>query len=156
MRKSKAKPRKRQPDSKFNNTIVTFFVNNLMLGGKKSTAFKIFYDSLDLISEKTKDQDGFAVWKKALDNVMPDVEVKSRRIGGATFQIPTPVSEKRKLSLGTKWIIKHARGRKGKHMKTKLADELIAASNEEGSAFKKKVDTHKMAEANKAFSHFRF
>lgn len=134
--------------------MVTQFVNNLMLQGKKSVAFRIFYDAMDLVKERTQ-QDEHALWKKALNNVIPQVEVRSRRIGGATFQIPTEIRAKRKLSIGMKWMIKFARQRSGKGMAEKLAAEVIAASKGEGAAVKRKEDTHKMAESNRAFAHFR-
>lgn len=155
MRKARAKKRILLPDPKFNNTVVTRFVNNLMLDGKKSIAFHIFYDAIDEVSEKTK-EDGLEVWKKALENVTPAVEVRSRRVGGATFQIPQPVRDDRKVALGMKWLIGFSRKRNEKNMSSKLAAEIIAASKEEGASYKKKEDTHRMAEANKAFSHFRF
>ncbi len=135
--------------------MVTKFVNNLMLDGKKSTAFKIFYDAIDIVAEKTK-EDGLETWKKALENVTPAVEVKSRRVGGSTFQIPMPIREDRKLSMGMKWMISFSRKRNEKAMSQKLASEIIAGSKGEGGAFKKKEETHRMAEANRAFSHFRF
>jgi len=158
MRKSKAKKRPLLPDSRFNDQLVTRFVNNLMWSGKKSTAFKIFYDAIDIIEEKKQNDDKTAlqVWKDGLSNVMPHVEVRSRRVGGATFQIPTPVRDSRKRSLAIKWLISYAQKRNEKTMSEKLAGEIVAAFKEEGSAFKKKEDTHRMAEANKAFSHFRF
>jgi len=134
--------------------MVTQFVNMMMLEGRKSAAFKVFYDAMDLIKERTE-QDEHAVWKKALNNAMPQVEVRSRRIGGATFQIPTEIRAKRKLSIGMKWVIKFSRSRSGKGMAEKLAAELIAASKGEGAAVKRKEDTHKMAESNRAFAHFR-
>lgn len=159
MRKTKAKKRVLLPDPKFNDQLVTRFVNNLMLDGKKSIAFKIFYDSLEIV-EKRKGEDNektaLEVWKDALTNVMPHVEVRSRRIGGANFQIPMPIRADRKISMAMKWLIKYARMRNDKSMALKLAAEVIAASKEEGAAYKKKTDTHKMAEANKAFSHFKF
>jgi len=155
MRKARAKKRILLPDPKFNNTVVTRFVNNLMLDGKKSIAFNIFYDAIEEVSEKTK-EDGLELWKKALENVTPAVEVRSRRVGGATFQIPQPVRDDRKTALGMKWLIGYSRKRNEKNMSSKLASEIIAASKEEGASYKKKEDTHKMAEANKAFSHFRF
>ena len=155
MRKARAKKRILLPDPKFNNTVVTRFVNNLMFDGKKSIAFNIFYDAIEEVSEKTK-EDGLEAWKKALENVTPAVEVRSRRVGGATFQIPQPIRDDRKTALGMKWLISYSRKRNEKNMSSKLAAEIIAASKEEGAAFKKKEDTHKMAEANKAFSHFRF
>jgi small subunit ribosomal protein S7 len=131
-------------------------VNNLMYSGKKSLAFRIFYDAIELVDQKLEDQAPLDVWKKALENVTPAVEVKSRRVGGATFQIPTPVREERKSSLAMKWLIGYSRKRNEKTMAQRLAAEIIAASKEEGAAFKKKEDTMRMAEANKAFSHFRF
>jgi len=155
MRRRKAKKRIILPDPRFNDVIVTKFVNNLMLEGKKSVAFKIFYDSMDKVAEKT-DEDCLEVFKKALENVTPGVEVRSRRVGGATFQIPQPIRDSRKQSMAMKWLIGYARKRNEKTMADKLAGELIAASKEEGATFKKKEDTHRMAEANKAFSHFRF
>ena len=155
MRRRTAKKHIILPDPKFKDVEVTKFVNNLMLDGKKSIAFNIFYDAIDIVSEKTS-EDGLDTWRKALENVTPGVEVKSRRVGGATFQIPTPVRESRKRSLAVKWLIGFAQKRNEKTMSEKLAGEIIAASKEEGSAFKKKEDTHRMAEANKAFSHFRF
>lgn len=154
MRKTAAKKRFLEPDPKFNDTLVTRFVNDLMLQGKKSIAFKIFYDAIEQV-EKTTGDNGVDLWKKALNNVMPGVEVKSRRIGGANFQIPTEVRPERKVSVGIKWLIKYSRLRKGKSMADKLASEIVAASKGEGAAVKKKEDTHRMAEANKAFSHFR-
>ena len=155
MRKKRAKKRILLPDPRFGSTNVTRFVNNLMIGGKKSTAFKVFYTALDNIGEKIDDE-VMVVFEKALENVMPHVEVRSRRIGGATFQIPHPVREDRRVSLGMKWMISAARNRNEKTMDAKLAAELMAAYKEEGTAYKKKQDTHRMAEANKAFSHFRF
>jgi len=134
--------------------LVTRFVNNLMWEGKKSGAYSIFYDALERVS-KTTGEDGYEIWKKALANVTPGVEVKSRRIGGATFQIPSEVRADRKISLSIKWLIKYSRDRNGRSMSEKLANEIIAASKGEGAAFKKKEDTHRMADANKAFAHFR-
>ncbi|HTO38643.1 MAG TPA: 30S ribosomal protein S7 [Brumimicrobium sp.] len=156
MRRRKAKKIEILPDPRFNDKQVTKFVNNLMLDGKKSLAFKIFYDSIEIIEQKLEGQAGIDVFKKALENITPSVEVRSRRVGGATFQIPTPVREGRKQSLAMKWMITFARRRNEKTMAMRLANELIAASKEEGAAFKKKEDTLRMAEANKAFSHFRF
>ena len=158
MRKRKAKKRPLLPDPKFNDQLVTRFVNNLMWDGKKSTALKIFYDALDIVETKKQDSEksSLEVWKDCLSNVMPHVEVRSRRIGGATFQIPMQIRADRKISLAIKWLISFARKRNEKSMAQKLAAEILAAEKEEGSAVKKKVDTHKMAEANKAFSHFRF
>ena len=154
MRKTAAKKRFLEPDPKFSDTMVTRFVNDLMLDGKKSVAFKIFYDAIEQV-EKNTGENGVDIWKKALNNIMPGVEVKSRRIGGANFQIPTEVRPERKISVGIKWLIKYSRLRKGKSMADKLAAEIVAASKGEGAAVKKKEDTHRMAEANKAFSHFR-
>ena len=156
MRRRKAKKIAILPDPKFNEQVVTKFVNNLMYSGKKSLAFKIFYDAIELVEKKVADTPGLEVWKKAIENVTPSVEVRSRRVGGATFQIPTPVREERKSSLAMKWLIGYARKRNEKTMSQKLAAEIIAAAKEEGAAFKKKEDTIRMAEANKAFSHFRF
>ena len=153
MRKAQAKKLPLAPDPKFNDKLVTRFVNNLMLEGKKSGAFTIFYDALDKVAKQTGD-DGYEVWKKALANVTPAVEVRSRRIGGATFQIPSEVRPDRKISLSIKWLIRYSRDRNGRSMADKLANEIVAASKGEGSAFKKKEDTHKMAEANRAFAHF--
>ncbi|GAB3322193.1 30S ribosomal protein S7 [Larkinella ripae] len=155
MRKAKPKKRYVLPDPKFKETLVTKFVNNLMYEGKKSLSYSIFYDALALVEKKTSDN-GLEVWKKALNNVMPSVEVKSRRVGGATFQVPTEVRPDRKVSVGMKWLIKYARSRGEKTMVDRLAAEIIAAAKGEGAAVKKKDDTHRMAEANKAFSHFRF
>ena len=156
MRKSPAKKRRLLPDPKFNETMVTQFVNNMMQDGKKSISFRIFYDALDVVSNRVEDTDAIDVWKKAIENVTPAVEVRSRRIGGATFQIPQPMRDSRKLSMAMKWMIGYARKRNDKSMSNKLAAEIIAAFKEEGAAYKKKADTHRMAEANKAFSHFRF
>ena len=155
MRKARAKKRPLLPDPRFNDTLVTRFVNNLMLDGKKSIAFNIFYDAIDIVSEKTENN-GLEVWKEALNNVMPHVEVRSRRVGGANFQIPMQVRPDRKITLGMKWMITYARGRNERSMAQKLAAEIIAASKEEGAAVKKRTEVHRMAEANKAFSHFRF
>ncbi|HJM16390.1 MAG TPA: 30S ribosomal protein S7 [Flavobacteriales bacterium] len=156
MRKSRAKKRKLMPDPKFGSVLVTRFVNNLMLDGKKSIAFKVFYDALDMVSSKIDEEEALVVWEKSLENITPHVEVRSRRIGGATFQIPQPVRDDRKTSLGMKWLIAAARSRNEKTMANNLSAEIIAGYKEEGAAFKKKQDTHRMAEANKAFSHFRF
>ena len=156
MRKKRAKKRYLTPDSKFNSQLATRFVNNIMLDGKKNVAFKIFYEALDAVSQKIDDSESIKVWEKALENVMPHVEVRSRRIGGATFQIPHPIREDRRISLAMKWMINAARNRNEKTMSQRLASEIVAAYKEEGASFKKKQDTHKMAEANKAFSHFRF
>ena len=158
MRKKQSKKRDLIPDPKFNDQLVTRFVNNLMQQGKKSTAYKIFYDAIDIIESKKENEEktSLELWKDALSNVMPQVEVRSRRVGGATFQIPTPIRPDRKISLAMKWLIASSRKRNEKSMAVKLAQEILAAAKEEGAAVKKRVDTHKMAEANKAFSHFRF
>ncbi len=158
MRKRQAKKRPLLPDPRFNDQLVTRFVNNLMWDGKKSVAFKIFYDAIDIVEEKKQDDEKTALelWKDALSNVMPHVEVRSRRVGGATFQIPMQIRPDRKISTAMKWLISYSRKRNEKSMAQKLAAEILAASKEEGAAVKKRVDTHKMAEANKAFSHFRF
>ena len=155
MRKARAKKRPLLPDPKFNDTLVTRFVNNLMLDGKKSIAFNIFYDAIDIVSEKTEGN-GLETWKEALNNVMPHVEVRSPRVGGANFQIPMQVRPQRKVTLGMKWLILATRKRNERSMAQKLAAEVIAASKEEGAAVKKRTEVHRMAEANKAFSHFRF
>lgn len=155
MRKAKPKKRYVLPDPKFKDTIVTKFVNVLMFDGKKSLAYSIFYNAIELVEKRTS-EDGLEVWRKALNNVSPFVEVKSRRVGGSTFQVPSEVRPDRRNSLGMKWLIKYSRARGEKTMTEKLAGEIIAASKGEGSAVKKKEDTHRMAEANKAFSHFRF
>ena len=158
MRKTKAKKRPLLPDPKFNDQLVTRFVNNLMLDGKKSIAFKIFYDALDIVENKKGDNEktSLEIWKDALTNVMPHVEVRSRRVGGANFQIPMPIRADRKISMAMKWLIKYSKARNDKSMAQKLAAEVIAAAKEEGAAYKKKTDTHRMAKANKAFSHFKF
>ena len=155
MRKAKPKKRYILPDPKFQETLVSKFVNYLMVKGKKNVAYSIFYDAIDVVHEKTE-ENGLEVWKSALNNIMPYVEVKSRRVGGATFQVPLEVRPERKVTLGIKWMIMYARLRGEKTMVDRLAGEIIAASKGEGSAVKKKADTHRMAEANKAFSHFRF
>ena len=154
MRKAQAKKLPLAPDPKYNDKLVTRFVNNLMWQGKKSGAFNIFYDAMEKITKQTN-EDGYEVWKRALANVTPSVEVRSRRIGGATFQIPAEVRPDRKISLSIKWLIRYSRDRNGRSMSDKLAAEVVAASKGEGAAFKKKEDTHRMAEANKAFAHFR-
>ena len=157
MRRRKAKKHAILPDPKFNEILVTKFVNNLMIHGKKSTAFKIFYDAIEILEEKkAEDENALDIWKKALTNITPAVEVKSRRVGGATYQIPSPVRDGRKQSLAMTWLISFSRKRNEKTMAQRLAFEILAASKEEGSAYKKKEDMHRMAEANKAFSHFRF
>ena len=156
----KAKPRKHTllPDPKFNDIEVTRFVNNLMLDGKKSIAYTIFYNSLELVGKKMKDADKspIEVWKQALENITPQVEVKSKRIGGATFQVPMEVRPERKVSISMKNLILFARKRSGKSMAEKLAGEIVDAYNSMGAAFKRKEEMHRMAEANKAFAHFRF
>ncbi|MDR2423885.1 MAG: 30S ribosomal protein S7 [Prevotellaceae bacterium] len=157
MRKTKPKKRILLPDPKFGDALVTRFVNNLMYGGKKSIAFTIFYNALNMVGEKMKDseQAPLEIWKKALENVTPQVEVKSRRVGGANFQVPIEVRPERKISLSIKNMLLYARKRSGRSMAEKLCGEIIAAYNCEGGAFKRKEDMHKMAEANKAFAHFR-
>ena len=154
MRKTKAKKIPIAPDPRYNDLMVTRFINNLMWEGKKNTAFNIFYDALDRVG-KTTGENGYDIWKKALNNITPAVEVRSRRIGGATFQIPAEVRADRKVSLSIKWLIRYSRDRNGRSMAEKLANEIVAASKGEGGAFKKKEDTHRMAEANKAFAHFK-
>lgn len=158
MRKSKPKKRIILPDPKFNDTLVTQFVNNMMLDGKKSIAYGIFYDAMDRVALKTEKEEKPAldIFKKALENVTPAVEVKSRRVGGATFQVPTEIRVDRKMSVSMKNLIAYARKRSGKTMAEKLSAEIVAAYNQEGGAFKRKEDMHKMAEANRAFAHFRF
>ena len=155
MRKSKPKKRYLLPDPKFSDTLVTKFVNYMMERGKKSIAYNIFYDAIGIV-EKKANENGLEVWKRALNNIMPSVEVKSRRVGGATFQVPVEIRPERKINLGIKWLIEYSRARGEKTMMDKLAAEILAASKGEGAAIKKKDDTHRMAEANKAFSHFRF
>jgi small subunit ribosomal protein S7 len=155
MRKSRAKNRLITPDPRYKDELVTKFVNSLMVDGKKSTAFNIFYGAMDIIEQRTGSS-GLEVFKTAVNNAMPPLEVKSRRVGGATFQVPTEVKPKRRLGLGIRWLIRYAKARNGKSMDDKLANELIAASKNEGGAVKKKEDTLRMADANKAFSHFRF
>lgn len=154
MRKTQPKKIPLAPDPKFNDKLVTRFVNNLMWEGKKSGAYNIFYNALDKVAKITS-EDGYEVWKKALTNITPGVEVRSRRIGGATFQIPSEVRPDRKISLSIKWMVRYSRERNGRSMSDKLANEIVAASKGEGAAYKKKEDTHRMAEANKAFAHFR-
>ena len=158
MRKRQAKKRPLLPDPKFNDQLVTRFVNMLMWDGKKSIAFNIFYDAMDIVDERKQDDEKtpLEIWKEALSNVMPHVEVRSRRVGGATFQIPMQIRPDRKVSLAMKWLISFSRKRNEKSMALRLAQEVLAAAKEEGAAVKKRVDTHKMAEANKAFTHFRF
>ena len=154
MRKAQAKKLPLAPDARYNDKLVTRFINNLMWEGKKSNAFTIFYDALDKVAKQTGEE-GYEIWKKALSNITPGVEVRSRRIGGATFQIPSEVRADRKISLSIKWLIRFSRDRNGRSMAEKLANEIVAASKGEGAAFKKKEDTHRMADANKAFAHFR-
>ena len=158
MRKSKPKKRRLLPDSRYNDVLVTRFVNDLMLDGKKSTAFAIFYDALDIVGQKMEKEEKspLDIWKKALENITPGVEVKSRRVGGATFQVPMEIRPERKVSMSIKSLILFARKRGGRSMAERLSAEIMAAFNEEGGAFKRKEDTHRMAEANKAFAHFRF
>ena len=158
MRKRQAKKRPLLPDPKFNDQLVTRFVNMLMWDGKKSVAFNIFYDAMEIIEQRKQDDEKspLEIWKEGLSNVMPHVEVRSRRVGGATFQIPMQIRPDRKVSLAMKWLISFSRKRNEKSMALRLAQEVLAAAKEEGAAVKKRVDTHKMAEANKAFSHFRF
>jgi len=158
MRKAKPKKRILLPDPKFNDPYVTRFINNLMYSGKKTVAFRIFYDSLDIVADKMKsaEKTPLEIWKQALDNITPHVEVKSRRVGGATFQVPLEIRPDRKVSISMKNLILFARKRSGRSMAEKLAAEVMAAYNQEGGAFKKKEDTHRMVEANKAFAHFRF
>ena len=157
MRKRQAKKRPLLPDPKFNDQLVTRFVNMMMHDGKKSVAFKVFYDALDIVEQKKQDAEktSLEIWKDALTNVMPHVEVRSRRVGGATFQIPMQIRPDRKISTAMKWLISYSRKRNEKSMSQKLAGEIISAAKEEGAAVKKRIDTHKMADANKAFSHFR-
>lgn len=158
MRKGRPKKRILLPDPKFNDPLVTRFINNLMSRGKKSISYKIFYDALDIVEQKMKDSEStpLEIWKKALENITPQVEVKSRRVGGATFQVPMEVRPDRKISISMRNLIQFSGKRSGKSMSDKLAAEIIAAYNSEGAAIKKKEDTHRMAEANKAFAHFRF
>ena len=158
MRKTKPKKRILLPDPKFSDVLVTRFVNNLMLDGKKSIAYTIFYDALDIVGEKLKDAEKapLEIWKQALDNITPQVEVKSRRVGGATFQVPMEVRPERKVSISMKNLVLYSRKRAGRSMAEKLSAEIVAAYNQEGAAFKRKEEMHRMAEANKAFAHFRF
>ncbi len=154
MRRRRPEKREILPDPVYNDLVVTKFVNNLMTSGKKSISERIFYKSLEIAATKSKENDGLAVFKKALENVAPVLEVKSKRIGGATYQVPVEISKNRKMALAMRWIIQYSKSRKGQTMADRLAAELVAASNNEGSSIKKKEDTHKMAEANKAFAHF--
>ena len=154
MRKRKPKKRVIAPDPRYGDPVVTQFVNNMMWEGKKSTTFHIFYEAMDKIQEKTGDNP-HEIWRIALDNAMPQVEVRSKRIGGANFQIPTEIRAERRVSIGMKWLVRFSRERSGKGMAEKLSAELIAAAKGEGAAVKRKEDTHRMAEANRAFAHFR-
>ncbi len=154
MRKTRAKKRPLLPDPRFQDQLVTRFVNMMMLDGKKSTAYRIFYDAIDIVSEKNQEANGLEMWKEALNNIMPHVEVRSRRVGGATFQIPIQIRPDRKVSVAMKWLITFTRKRNEKSMANKLAAEIMAAAKEEGAAVKKRQDTHRMADANKAFAHF--
>jgi small subunit ribosomal protein S7 len=154
MRKRRAKPRYCAPDPRYKDSMVTQFVNMMMWSGKKTVAFEIFYDAMDIVKERSG-EDEHEIWQKALNNCIPQVEVRSKRIGGATFQIPVEIRPKRKLSIGMKWLIRFARERSGKGMAQKLAAEVLAAYNGEGAAVKRKEDTHRMAESNRAFAHFR-
>lgn len=158
MRKAKPKKRVILPDPVFGDQKVSKFVNHLMYDGKKNTSYKIFYAALEIVGEKNKDAEKSAleIWKSALDKITPQVEVKSRRIGGATFQVPTEIRSDRKESVSMKNMINFARKRSGKSMAEKLAAEIMDAYNEQGGAFKRKEDMHRMAEANRAFAHFRF
>ena len=155
MRRRRPEKREILPDPVYGDLIVAKFINNLMKQGKKSLAEKIFYQSIDKIKKQGKVDDGLELFKKALENVAPVLEVKSKRIGGATYQVPIEISENRRMALAMRWIISFSKSRKGQTMADRLAAELLAASNNDGSAVKKKEDTHRMAEANKAFSHFR-
>lgn len=158
MRKGKIKRRKILPDPKFDDTLVTRFINNMMYDGKKSIAFDIFYDALDIVDQKkeNKEKTSLEIWKEALSNVMPHVEVRSKRIGGSNYQIPIQIGPHKKITMAMKWLIQFSRKRNEKSMSQKLASEIIAASKEEGGAVKKKLDTHRMADANKAFAHLRY
>ncbi|MDR9373284.1 MAG: 30S ribosomal protein S7 [Schleiferiaceae bacterium] len=154
MRKEKAKKRALLPDPRYNEELVTRFVNMMMLDGKKNLSYRIFYDALDIVAEKSGESNSLEQWKEALNNIMPHVEVRSKRVGGATFQIPIQIRPDRKISVAMKWMISFARKRNEKSMAQRLANEILAAVKEEGAAVKKRMDTHKMAEANKAFAHF--
>ena len=155
MRRRRPEKRKILPDPLYNDLLVAKFINNIMNEGKKSLAEKIFYTSIEKIKKSTKSDDGLEVFKKAINNVSPMLEVKSKRIGGATYQVPVEVRPNRKIALAMRWIIGYAKARKGNNMSDRLAAEIVAAFKNEGSSVKKKEDTHKMAEANKAFAHFR-
>jgi len=158
MRKSKPKKRVILPDPKFNDVLVTRFVNDMMVDGKKTTAYSVFYDAMEMVAQKMKTAElsPLEIWKKALENVTPQVEVKSRRVGGATFQVPMEIRQERKVSISIKNMILYARKRAGRSMSEKLAAEIQAAYNEEGGAVKRKEEIHRMADANRAFAHFRF
>lgn len=154
-RRHRASPREIQTDPRYNTEVVTKFVNDLMWDGKKTTALRIFYDAMDIIERKTK-EDGFALFERAFNNVKPVLEVRPRRVGGSTYQVPVEVRPKRRLSLAIKWIVRAARARSEYRMADRLANELLDASQNQGAAYKKKEETHKMAEANRAFAHFRW
>lgn len=154
-RRRRAQKRTILPDPKYKDVIVAKFVNNLMLSGSKSVAEKIFYDAMDLIEERVK-KDPLDIFKKAMENTAPMLEVKSRRVGGATYQVPVEVRSNRRQALAIRWLIRYSRMRSERTMADRLANEFIAASKNEGSSVKKREDTHKMAEANKAFAHFRW
>ena len=156
MRRRRAPKREILPDPKFGSTLVAKFINKLMWDGKKSKAQKIFYEALDIISRRIKNEDPLEVFKQAINNVRPILEVRPRRVGGATYQIPMEVRPERSISLAMKWIIEFARARKGAPMSERLAQEIIDAYRGEGASIKKKEDTHKMAEANRAFAHYRW
>lgn len=155
MRKKRAEIRRITPDTKYNDYMVAKLINYLMWQGKKSTSTKIVYDAFEIIKEKTKEEP-LEIFKKALSNVSPVIEVRSRRVGGATYQVPVEVKESRRIALSLRWIRNYSRDRKEKTMAAKLASEIISASKGEGNSFKKKEDVHRMAEANKAFAHFRW
>ncbi|MCC6722181.1 MAG: 30S ribosomal protein S7 [Bacteroidia bacterium] len=155
MRKARAKKRVQTPDPRFNDVLVSRFINCMMHSGNKSRSRKIFYDAIDIVATKIQEEEGIETFRKALNNIMPTVEVKARRVGGATFQIPTEVKPERRVALGTKWMLTYCRKRNEKSMAEKLAGEIVAAAKGEGASVKKREDTHKMADANKAFSHFR-
>lgn len=154
-RRRKAQKKELVPDPKFNSTLVTQFVNNVIRCGKRRLAERVFYDAINLAGERTG-QDGLGIFKKAVDNVKPVLEVKSRRIGGANYQVPIEVPNERRTSLAIRWLITYSKDRSEKSMAEKLANEFVQASKNEGGAVRKKIDTHKMAEANKAFAHFRW
>ncbi len=155
MRKKRAERRYLTPDPKFNDVMVSRFVNNLQWGGKKTTARRILYGAIDFITEKTK-ENGYEVFRKALFNAQPMVEVRARRVGGATYQVPTEVRPERRTALAIRWLIGYSRSRNDKTMMMRLANELMAAAKNEGGAIKKKDDVHRMAEANRAFAHYKW